>query len=396
MKICLSLVAVVSFSCFSVPIAAQSALPAQLAGFRSDLDNSTNQVINIVAIGDSETYGTGASAPANSWLQKLTAQLQAEFGNGGTGIIPLFDNVAEEATTGNTLYKWVLNGPGWRGGVPAIGPNSPKQSYPKYSLYYGPSDNANLTATLPNIPNVYGFCIYFVTYLNTSQGITYSIDGGGQALLNGSNTITRRLIPGKSCVLAPDGFGTHTLTLWAPSTGQMFLFGAEGISGTTGVRVHNLAYAGSDTYFAGHDTESQLAPFIGLIGNISLVLDGYGGENDWQQSPEYKPATYATYLQNSISYFQELYPAPSILLVGETNDEYAARNPNGFGTQAAYQGAQQGVGEANPSVAFFSIAELLGDWETANANGYMYDHAHPNDAGQALIAKRLYSFIFGD
>ncbi len=389
--------AVLSFGCFSIPIAAQSALPTQLAGFRSDISNSTNQVVNIIAFGDSETSGSGASVAAKSWLNKLTTQLQAEFGNGGTGIIPLFDNEAQEAAIGsNTLYKWVLNGPGWTGGVPAIDPNSPNQGYAKYSLYYGPVDNPNVTATLPNIPNVDGFCIYYVTYRNTGEGITYSIDGSGPALLRGSNMVTLRFIPARSCVVAPGGFGTHTLTLRAPSVGEMFLFGAEGISGTNGVRVHNLAYAGSDTYFIGHNTESQLAPFIRLIGNISLVINAYGGENDWQQSPEYNPSTYAAYLQNSISFFQGLYPLPSILLIGETNDRNARSNPNGFGNQAAYQAAQQGVVSGNPSLAFFSIADLLGDWGTANANGYMYDHVHPNDAGHALIAKRLYSFLFGD
>lgn len=379
-----------------MPIAAQSALQTQLAGFRSDVSNSTNQVVNIIAVGDSETSGNGASAPANSWLNKLNSQLQAEFGNGGTGIIPLFNNAAEEASIdSNTLYKWVLKGPGWRGGAPGIGPNSPNQAKGKYSLYFGAADNADVAATLPNVANVDGFCVYYVTYRDTGDGITYSIDGGAQALLPGSNRVTPMLIPRKSCVAA-GGIGTHTLTLSGPSTGEMFLFGAEGTNGKTGVRVHNVAYPGSDTYFVGHHPESQLAPFLGLIGNISLVVNAYGGENDWQQSPEYNPATYAAYLRNSISFFQGLYPLPSILLIGETNDEYAAMNPNGFGTQAAYQIAQQGVVSADPSLAFFSFADLLGDWETANANGYMYDHVHPNDAGHALIAKRLYSFLFGD
>ena len=392
MKICSIVIASLGLGCFTTVVGQSQDAP--FAAFKTDVGNSSNQVVNIVALGDSETSGNGASVPANSWLNKLTAQLQAEFGNGGTGLIPLYDNVAQEAVIGSkTMYKWVLSGPGWRGGAPDIGPNSPNQHYQKYSLYYGAANHADVTATLPNIPNVDAFCIYYVTYRDTGQGITYSIDGGGQALLPGSNHITSRLIPAKSCVKA-GGVGTHTLTLSAPAAGEMFLFGAEGTHGTTGVRVHNLAYAGSDAYFVGHDTESQLAPLIGLIGNISLVINAYGGENDWQQSPEYNRVTYATYLQNSISFFQQLYPLPSILLIGETNDEHGAYDMNGFGTQAVYQDAQEEVWYANPSVAFFSFANLLGSWATANAHGYMYDHVHPNDAGQALIANRLYFFIF--
>ena len=283
------------------------------------------------------------------------------------------------------------------------------------------------------------FCISYALSTDTSAGLSYQIDGGSVTLIPGSNATAASTTPQAPACVSAGPLGTHSITLIPPATGNAHIFGVEPNEGVTlgnkGFVIHNLAYSGADVAFVGSNPTSQMAWWAAGNGNtnnapvgtspqtspgnrndVSLVILA-DGENDFTQGQttgprEYTPATFQTYVQNVVNYFQGWTVQPAVLMLGEPWDwcvssasdttagcngtTHAATATNLYGaTLAQFKSAFATVAQTS-GVSFLDIGDSWGSYWNGNKGitlGLQADHIHPSTKGYSAIAALLENWL---
>lgn len=332
---------------------------ASMATFNAALHYASSKLVRVALIGDSWTEGAGFSSVSNIWAQQLKTHLQTQFGNGGSGVIPVHSALGAWtiATGCNT--------------VPGLGPSQTIGA--SFNTLYQCAGNTN-TASL-SVP-FYGdhIVIYYATYTDSGSGFQVAVDGGGNTTYGAATTST--YTPASVSISASAGW--HTAVITFPSSGNCYLYAFETISGTTGVRVDNYGRGGAVSGAFGNPAQA-----LAFLQQPSLAVIALG-VNDFGNS--ITPATYQQNLQNIVTYLQSNFtPAPSILILDQGNVSELGTYP-----QSQYRAIEQQVASAN-GAAFLSVGERWGSFTNANTNlGLMYsDGIHPNDTGHRDIARMI-------
>ncbi|MFL6451066.1 MAG: GDSL-type esterase/lipase family protein [Bryobacteraceae bacterium] len=339
-----------------------------LSTWLSALRNANNQVVNVVVIGDSIAQGLGTVSNGgkfyNSWAQQFTAHLHTLFGNGGSGIIPVYYGVGAWTQTGT-----------WTEGGSNLGPLQTGIS-PFNHLYSatGTANNLALMAMDGDKVNVY------TQTAPDSGACTVSIDG---TVVGTTPATTSAGLQAVKTTFAASTFGSHTLTITPTTTGKCYVYAAEWTIGSTGVRVHNVGVAGARSEAFGSSPATQNA-FLNVIpGGIQLAIVSLG-VNDFHAGNNETLSTYTSNMQNLLTYVAGVSsPSPSVVMLDENQPNTLNQTPavNAQFTWSQLLSAEQSLAVSN-NAAFVSISELWGSYTSANALGMMAaDGVHPNDKG---------------
>lgn len=354
-------------SATSAPVLESPTTDPQLFVFSGSFHNCTSQIVNVLLVGDSITYGYGANIPnTGGWAGRITSTLQKICPSHGTGIIPAYMPQWNQsvATTNNLIAQ-----NGWSM-ISGFGPYQGAGT-PFGTLYQGGSGTNPATLSSQQGDTA---VIYYATYTDSGSGFGVSFDGGVSTTYGSGTSSTYSAA--KAIVPIPGGLGAHTITIIPPTTGHMYLFGVEFTIGNVGVSVHNAGRPGARTDAFGSDPTNQNAfwPLIG--GGVQLVIDSLG-VNDLAV---WNPTNFQNYQQNMVTNWQALNsPSPSILIL----DQNHVQNENGA-NKAQLQRIELGLG-----AAYSSVADRWGLWTAANALGLQFDAVHPNDKGYEDILAML-------
>jgi hypothetical protein len=339
-----------------------------LGTWYSALRNANNQVVNIAIIGDSIAQGLGTVSSGgkfyNSWVQQVTQHLHTLFGNGGSGIIPVYYGVGAWTQTGT-----------WTDGGANLGPLQTTTT-PFNHLYSatGIANTLQLMAMDGDKANVY------TQSAPDSGACTVAIDG---TTVGSTPSTTSATLQAVKTTFSASVLGSHTLTITPTATGKCYVYGAEWTIGTTGVRVHNVSVAGARSEAFGSSPVTQNA-FLGIIpGGVQLAIVSLG-VNDYHAGNNEALSTYTTNMQNLLSYLSSLSaPSPSVLILDENQPNSTNQTPpvNAQFTWGQMVAAEQSLAVSN-SAAFISMSELWGPFSNSNNLGLISsDGLHPNDKG---------------
>ncbi|HSU55466.1 MAG TPA: SGNH/GDSL hydrolase family protein, partial [Candidatus Dormibacteraeota bacterium] len=332
------------------------------------LRNANTQVVNIAILGDSIAQGLGTVSNGgkfyNSWAQQLALHLHTLFGNGGSGIIPVYYGVGAWTQTGT-----------WTDGGSNLGPLQTGLS-PFNHLYSatGTSNNLALMAMDGDKVNVY------TESAPDSGACTVSIDG---TVAGSTPATTSATLQAVKTTFAASSFGSHALTITPTATGKCYVYGAEWTIGSTGVRIHNLAVAGARSEAFGASPTTQNAFLSVIPGGVQLAIVSLG-VNDFHAGNNEALSTYTSNMQNLLTYVAGLTsPSPSVLVLDENQPNTVNQTPavNAQFTWPQLVSAEQSLAVSN-NAAFISMSELWGSYASANTLGLMAsDGVHPSDKG---------------
>lgn len=213
---------------------------SQFGAFGSRLWNAqkalaASQLVSAVVISDSLGVGWTSDIDAVrgsltwwdiSYIRKTIAALQAVYGNGGSGFVP----VAYAAT----LHNGLVTGPyasitgSWTDQFSESAPNG-----------HGIQPTVSGNGATITFPSIMGRYVQIITRQKSGFGtVTYNIDSGaftGTINLNAAEAIN-------TTVIDTAGAGPHTITLTA-ATGQSRIYGVRGVN-ATGLVVDNFCLDG--------------------------------------------------------------------------------------------------------------------------------------------------------
>jgi hypothetical protein len=338
------------------------------------LHNAGNQAVNIVVLSDSfgicdyTNCGVGPTASSNRYTEQLRINLQAQYGSHGTGMVPLVGVV------GPTLNseEWAVSGT-W-GTTNTLGPYQVASLAGSSLVHLSNGAVATFTSAIP-YDTVNTYCM-----TNSASGsLSVAIDGVsvGTACSATTSSATAHAVTSASASL-----GTHVTTF--TSTGDSYIYAAEGTAGTTGVSVHNLSVGSAAAEWFGLAPSAQLA-------FSDLIPTGTQGVLTMLQTNEpgvgYTVSSFTSAMNAIIAHEQALSSTapPSVMMVVPPQDVITGLAP--------YTAAQVAISQSQ-NVAFLNIQDR---WGTAYApTSGLWDFSslapgiHPNDKG----ARDEYSMIY--
>lgn len=353
----------------------------QMANSLQALHNSANQITSIAVLSDSfgvcdqSNCTVGPTNKDNLWTNKLKRQLQALYGYGGTGAIPLVFNIG--SGTVNSDYYSVA-------GTFTVGTQlGPVQgaSVPGGSLVHLATGAVLTFTTTDTFDHLNVYCMTAAA----SGSLAISIDGTAHGTACGTTSGTNTAVKAVSTAVA---LGTHAVTL--TSTGDSYVYALEGTAGTTGVRVHNLSVGGATAEFFGDPTGTGITPrtaFYDLIGNIA-------GNVIMLQTNEpgtgYNVASFTASMTSLLNHVQGSGPlfVSALLAV-------PPQGSIGTSTLAPYTAAQITLAQSRSNTAFTNIQNRWGT--TYNSASGLWDlgaslpGGHPNDKGSIDEYTQVYA-----
>lgn len=353
----------------------------QMADSLQALHNAANQITSIAILSDSfgvcdqSNCTVGPTNKDNLWTNKLKRQLQALYGYGGTGAIPLVFNIG--SGTVNSDYYSVA-------GTFTVGTQlGPVQgaSVPGGSLVHLATGAVLTFTTTDTFDHLNVYCMTAAA----SGSLAISIDGTAHGTACGTTSGTNTAVKAISTAVA---LGTHAVTL--TSTGDSYVYALEGTAGTTGVRVHNLSVGGATAEFFGDPTGTGITPrtaFYDLIGNIA-------GNVIMLQTNEpgtgYNVASFTASMTSLLNHVQGSGPlfVSALLAV-------PPQGSIGTSTLAPYTAAQITLAQTRSNTAFTNIQNRWGT--TYNSASGLWDlgpslpGGHPNDKGSIDEYTQVYA-----
>jgi hypothetical protein len=222
----------------------------------------------------------------------------------------------------------------------------------------------------------------------SSGSLTVSVDGATTGTVCG--TTTSIYAPNVE-TLALAGLATHTVTY--TSTGDSYLYAAQGTAGTTGVEVSNLSAAGAGAEYFGLTPATQLA-FLDLdpVGTQLAILEL--GVNE--PGLGYSTASFQAAMQGIITHEQGLSSSnpPSVALI------VPPQGSIGTSTLPPYTAVQLALAQSN-NVAFGNVQDRWGASYTSASqasgnwsNDGSCPYCNPSDLGARDEAAFVYETIF--
>jgi hypothetical protein len=364
------------------------------ATFLQALNNANNAPVHVAAFGDSFVIcdhtncgpSGGPAVSTNRWLEQIRIQLQGIYGSHGTGVFPIIYGASSSPA---------INSEGWScaGSYDvSTGTLGPSQSTGNALVHLGNGasctfhDSRNIAWDTLNT--------YCMT-TSTSGSIAVGIDSGahtGTACGTNTGSATAHVVS-----LAATSSTSHAVTF--TSTGDSYIYAAEGQAGSSGISVDNMGFGGATAATVGSSPAAQLA-FSDLIpgGEQAAILMDM--TND--AAAGVPSTTFATNVQNFINHEQALSSAPTVMLAVPPVDVV-----NGTDSEAPYTAALTALCVANSltCVNIQSRGATVGSravgWGT-NYNPSLFDQTgtawptgsqgiHPNDAGNLDEAQMIYA-----
>lgn len=355
--------------------------------FLQCLNNAANQACHIVIIGDSfmrcdQTIcgaGGGPTTATNRWPEQLRISLQAIYGSHGTGVYPVIYTAASTPAPVDS-QAWSISGT-YDTSTTTLGPTQSNGN----TLVHLATGAVATFADNRNIPfdtlNVY------CATTTSSGSIAVAVDGVSKGTACGTISGSTTAVLAQFAGLAAT---THTVTL--TSSGNSYLYAAEGELGTTGVSVDNVAVGGATAAMFGASATAQLA-FTDLIpgGTQAFVIMDQTNDN----AGNVVPATFSTNVSNIISHERALSSAPTGMLAIPPVDVVSGTT---YGA-AAYTAVQVGLCTSlsltcvNVQSRGATVGSTAVGWGTAyNGSSGLWDLTgstwptgnagiHPNDKG---------------
>jgi lysophospholipase L1-like esterase len=337
--------------------------PTALAPARQQFARAVNgsKVFKTQVLGDSRTYGATQSPPYNlyAYASRFRLQMDKKYKSAGTGITPVWAGSLPDSRatfTGTwTDYRDV-----------------------GYATHTGRATGTGNTFTIAGVT-----CdkLRLLFLKDTTEGtFTLTIDGGEPINID-ANAASVAIGEYTTGALA---LGPHTFVITAPATGNVTLFGWEGI--ITG-GVHKVSIAGYSG--AGIANISQLrnpadgraisfydAPDLAII-----MLD----INDWGNSG----MAISAYKAEWVNVMNAAAAKGTKVLIVAGHDGQAPRSaPPGSPALTEYHRALYEIADQF-NAPLLDLHHRWGTWAEANAAGLMFDDYHPNSDGHHAIAMHL-------
>lgn len=328
---------------------------AAAAGVRSSTANA-----RILCIGDSTTWGVGAS-PITNYPYRLASFLNSH-------LLP-----TSYGTTFGRDVSWpdtrVTLGSGWAGtAFLPFGAKGFAGTVAGGTLSFTPTESFDTI----KIYHVQGPIVGGISTINVDGGASLgNIVGTG-----GTNVMTTTTF---SC-----SAGTHTINIASPTVDVNWIVGIETSSTTTRqVLVGNAGHSLTTTT----DWSQNPSSIIGAKASIDIYQPHLTvvnlSIND--SSVSTSPATVKANIEAIIGYCQ---PYGDVILVNPT--------PCGVAPNTTYQPLYTPVISdlaAKYGCGFVDLASRWVNWTTANGLGLFYDDYHPSDKGYADVAAAIYSYL---
>jgi hypothetical protein len=337
------------------------------------LHNAKNQPVNLVVLADSfaicdyTNCSAGPTVSANRWTEQMRISLQNQFGSHGTGMVPLTYSVGPHINA----ESWSVSG-SWDASTGTLGPS---QSGENGLIHLANGAVATFSSAIP-YDTINTYCMTTAS----SGSISVAIDGvsAGVACSSATSGATAHVAATTSIAL-----GVHTTTF--TSTGDSYLYAAEGTAGSTGVSVHNLAVGGATSEFFGAAPATQLA-FSDLIPTGTQGVITMFQTNDAASGLNIPSFTAA--MESMVGHEQALSGTPSVLLAVPPVDAVAGLAP--------YTAAQVAIAQQE-SVAFVNVQDRWGSSYVSSSGlwdlGPAYPGIHPNDKGSLDEYSMIYAAL---
>ncbi|MGD0796695.1 MAG: hypothetical protein ABR910_03135 [Acidobacteriaceae bacterium] len=386
---------------WTAPPAGGPALPPLVAQpspssttFLQALNNANNVPVHVAAFGDSFLVcdhtncgpSGGPLVSTNRWLEQVRIQLQGIYGSHGTGVYPVIYGASSSPA---------VNSEGWScaGSYDvSTGTLGPSQTTGNALLHLG----NGASCTFHDSRNIAWDTLNTYCMTTAASGsIAVSIDSGahtGTACGTITGSATAHV-----AALAATASTSHIVTF--TSTGDSYLYAAEGQAGSSGVSVDNLGFGGATAAAFGTFPAAQLA-FSDLIpGGVQAVIY-MDMTND--AASGVASTTFSTNVQSFINHEQSLGSAPTVMLAIPPVDIV-----NGTDPEAPYTAALSGLCTANSltCVNIQSRGATVGSRSVGWGTTYdpaLFDQTgtawptgsqgvHPNDAGNLDEAQMIYA-----
>ena len=364
------------------------------ATFLQALNNASNAPVHVAGFGDSFLIcdhtncglSGGPAVSTNRWLEQLRIQLQGIYGSHGTGVYPVIFGASSSPAINSEA--WSCTG----SYDVSTGTLGPSQSSGNALVHLG----NGASCTFHDSRNIAWDTLNTYCMTTPSSGsIAVSIDSGahtGTACGTTSGSATAHVVS-----LAATSSTSHTVGF--TSTGDSYIYAAEGQAGSSGVSVDNMGFGGATAAAIGASSTAQLA-FSDLIpGGVQAVIlmdmtnDAASGVS---------PTTFTTNVQNFVSHEQALTSAPTVMLAIPPVDVV-----NGTDPEAPYTSVLSNLCTADSltCVNIQSRGATVGSravgWGTTY-NPSLFDQTgttwptgsqgvHPNDAGNLDEAQMIYA-----
>lgn len=332
------------------------------------------------AVGSSITAGYWASTRANGYVGRLAGQLQAEYGDGGTGYLgmaraPMFGANIATYPTGDKVEQSGTWSPS--SGLSYGGPGSAR----------GSSTTLGSTLTWRRLRGT-TIRLYWLSVTAPGGTFTYSVDGSTPVTVatagpNGALTAT-------TISDLPDVQHTLVLTITSPNGANIYGASCERASG---VVVNNFAMGGART---DRYAVAQTATWSGGAAYPADLVIYELSVNDAGLAPVLDPSATVANLRAYLDATRGVNPDTDVLVVAPHIGNHETQ---GVKPYADMIGRARGVCEAY-NAAFVNIwARYRNSYAAAAAASYWGDDTaegvvgvsgiHPGDTGHALIAAAL-------
>jgi hypothetical protein len=351
------------------------------------LHNAANAPVSIkvccdsFSILDRSNTGTGPVTSTNRYAEQLRIALQNQYGSHGTGIVPIA--VGFNSTHPSTINaeEWAISGT-YDTATTALGPTQNGQSG-VYHLANG------TVATFANPRRIKWDTLYVYCMTTSGSGsILVAIDSRYTATACGTATSS----PTAHVVTLQTGVAAATHTVTFTSTGNSYLYAAQGTDGTKGVEVSVIAMASAMASAFGANPAQELAfSDIDPTGTQAVII--MDQTNDIGNAVPL--TTFSANMAGIIAHEQHLSGAPSLLL--------AVPPPNiGVSGKNGPYTAAQIVLARTFHTGLVNIQDRA-HWGTTNyipsslwsISGDLYPDVHPSDQGNlnefAIIDNKLLS-----
>lgn len=316
-------------------------------------------------------YRTEIAFIGDSWIQggqytsgdRLTIQLRDRMkemlGDGGIGFVGLANN-----HVGNGYLSVALGGT-WV-----------EYDESKYNIEQSLGlDSAMIESTTPNSTIKVTFneeVNYYEIHTAPNTGTwRYNIDGGAWFDVNSSQEITQINM----------ALGKHTINI-EHLTGKTTFIGSYAYKSNNGVVIHKIGNGGIK---ASHMASTNRDNYIKQISRCKA--NTYGillGTNDMSQNST--PEQHKADLAEVVSRIREGNSKADIFLIMPSGNNLTGRQFK----MSEYRDVQYQLA-TELELGFVSLLDILGDFETTNANGLMLgDGIHPNENGGYAISNVVY------
>jgi len=351
-----------------------------LDSWRKQTSEARIHPVNIVVIGDSIACCIGPTDYENTWTNVLRQRLALQYGDHGSGIIPVGNNEGL-----STNPQWSIHP--YSGSVETIAFGPFQSGEGAFGSVFRLRGEAQLTVLLPaKRPD--RIVLYYASASDSTNGITVHYQDGVLATVGriGSPAFKARSV---SIPIKDSGYSRLSFSA-ASVDGSAYIYGIEFIYGNSGISLHNLAHGYARTEAWGSHPEQQLAFLSQIQGGIQLAIVSLG-VNDSINGAGTTDVQYRDNMSAIVAQLRRLNPRMAIVIFDEISTE------QGESASLLSQNAvrrQEMVMAQKLSLGFVSPLAVFGTSPSAVKRGlFSRDKVHPNDLGDRLIADVIQRYL---